>query len=116
MVLTASRCAATASSPGQPISRGTGPPGKRVELTSFSLAHEAAMRAPLLILLPAVLAGSVAGCAYPSAGPGRASDDLARLQSQCEARGGILVPSGANTGRPQLDQVCRISGAAAVRR
>jgi hypothetical protein len=33
-----------------------------------------------------------------------------KLADDCRERGGILTPSGAMTGRPQVDNVCRISG------
>ena len=64
------------------------------------------MRTLALIALQAALAATVAGCA---GGPNTTATEDQRLRSQCEARGGILVPSGANTGRPQIDQVCRIN-------
>ena len=38
--------------------------------------------------------------------------DLDKLESECTARGGILTPSGAQTGRPQTDNICQINGPA----
>lgn len=38
--------------------------------------------------------------------------DLQRMAADCQARGGILVPTGELTGRPQVDYACRISGGA----
>jgi hypothetical protein len=37
------------------------------------------------------------------------SGELAKLQSQCDARGGMLVPTGRLSGaQPQLDYACDI--------
>lgn len=38
--------------------------------------------------------------------------DLDKLESECTARGGILTPSGATTGRAQTDYLCKITGGA----
>ena len=35
--------------------------------------------------------------------------ELARLSADCEARGGVLSPTGSQSGRPQLDNVCKIT-------
>ena len=35
-----------------------------------------------------------------------------KLADDCRARGGILAPTGAQTGRPETDNVCRINGGA----
>ena len=56
------------------------------------------------------LAG-LAGCAT-SATHDTYSDELRQLTEDCTARGGILSPTGQLTGRPQTDNVCRISGGA----
>jgi hypothetical protein len=41
----------------------------------------------------------------------RAGRDMARLRSECDARGGILVASGRLSGEPALDYYCNIRGA-----
>jgi hypothetical protein len=40
--------------------------------------------------------------------------EIDRLDSQCKAQGGILVPSGRMTGREPLDNVCKINGGASL--
>jgi len=40
------------------------------------------------------------------------SDELKTLDARCVERGGILTPSGLQTGRPQTDYVCKITGGA----
>lgn len=32
---------------------------------------------------------------------------LAELEQRCEQRGGMLQPTGSETGRPQTDYICR---------
>jgi hypothetical protein len=59
----------------------------------------------VLALLPAL-----AGCAA-ARGP-RGPSDLQRLREGCDARGGILVPSGAVTGQAARDNLCIINGPA----
>lgn len=48
--------------------------------------------------------------ACTAAGAVRPNEDLAKLESDCKDRGGILMPSGRATGHENLDNVCRISG------
>ena len=43
-------------------------------------------------------------------GESRYQSDFERLSADCEARGGILSPTGQQSGRPQLDNVCKITG------
>jgi len=66
---------------------------------------------PMNFAAPAVLmfAVAVAGCA-PTMGGDHYASELRRLTDQCEARGGILSPTGSQTGRPQTDNVCQITG------
>ncbi|WP_298745904.1 hypothetical protein [uncultured Brevundimonas sp.] len=61
------------------------------------------------IVLFATLATSLAACAS-GAGPGGYAAELERLAADCEARGGVLAPTGSQSGRPQLDHVCKIAG------
>ncbi|GLS00814.1 hypothetical protein GCM10007859_08230 [Brevundimonas denitrificans] len=66
---------------------------------------------PLTVAAPVALLLALAACA-PTTGPSHYADELRRLSDSCEARGGILVPTGQQSGRPQNDHVCRISGGA----
>ncbi len=38
--------------------------------------------------------------------------DMDRLEAGCTQRQGILTPTGAQTGRPETDYACRITGGA----
>ena len=70
------------------------------------------MRAPLaLAAFVAPLALTLGGCATGQ--PLSAyQKDLDKLEADCTARGGILTPSGAATGRAQIDYLCKITGGA----
>jgi len=50
-------------------------------------------------------------CALAACSTGKGFDDagdLAKLEADCAARGGTLVPSGKLTGEVALDNLCRI--------
>lgn len=66
---------------------------------------------PLIVAAPAVLLFALSACA-PTMGGNRYDSELRRLSDQCEARGGILTPTGQQTGRPQTDYACQITGGA----
>ena len=66
---------------------------------------------PLILAAPAALLFALAACA-PTTGSSRYTDELRQLAADCEARGGILAPTGQQSGRPQNDNVCRITGGA----
>ena len=66
---------------------------------------------PLIFAAPAALLLALTACA-PTTGPGRYEAELRQLTADCEARGGILSPTGQQTGRPPLDNICRITGGA----
>ena len=68
------------------------------------------MRA-LTFVVPAALLLTLAACA-PTTGSSRYAEELRQLSESCTARGGILVPTGENSGRPPADHVCRITGGA----
>lgn len=68
------------------------------------------MRPPILAV-PAALLLALAACA-PTTGPSQYAAELQQLSDSCEARGGILSPTGQQSGRPQNDNVCRITGGA----
>ena len=57
--------------------------------------------APVFLLL-------IAGCASTDGNSGDA--ELQRLTADCTARGGIIEATGRQTGRPQLDNTCRVIG------
>ena len=63
----------------------------------------------LTFAAPAALLLALSACAPTTTGD-RYSSQLTELSDSCEARGGILVPTGQQSGRPQNDHVCRITG------
>ncbi len=38
------------------------------------------------------------------------SNDIERLGADCQARGGILTPTGMTTGRAETEYACKING------
>lgn len=68
------------------------------------------MRAALVLVAlvaPLALGACATGKTFPTY-----QEEMDKLSAECTARGGILAPSGAQTGRPQTDYVCKITGAA----
>ncbi len=63
-----------------------------------------AVLAPLVVALSAC-----ASAGTPMESYGAATE---RLAADCQARGGILQASGAQTGRPETDNICKINGGA----
>lgn len=63
-----------------------------------------------IILTSLVLSAGLALGACASTGTGTEQTELERLAADCKTREGILQASGANTGRPELDNVCVIRG------
>lgn len=61
------------------------------------------------VALPVALAAALSACAS-GAGPSSYQSELEELAAACEARGGVLSPTGRQSGRPQVDNVCKISG------
>jgi len=59
----------------------------------------------------AILALTLSACAS-TGGPSHEQADMQRMSADCQARGGILSPTGQLTGRPQIDYACKISGGA----
>lgn len=71
---------------------------------------------PIPLALAALVAMTTAACATP---PGAAPTnsyrtDFDRLAADCRARGGILTPTGATTGRAETEYACRITGATRI--
>lgn len=60
-----------------------------------------------LACAPAVLILALSACAS-STGTGRYENELDKLVADCQARGGILAPTGQQSGRPQNDNVCEL--------
>ncbi|RZJ40748.1 MAG: hypothetical protein EON87_17505 [Brevundimonas sp.] len=63
----------------------------------------------LIAFTPVVLGLALAACST-TPGTDRYGSELQRLADDCQARGGILAPTGAQSGRPQQDNVCEIRG------
>lgn len=64
-----------------------------------------------ILAAPAALLFALTACA-PTLVPSRYAEELRQLAADCEARGGILAPTNQQSGRPQTDNVCRITGGA----
>ncbi len=61
----------------------------------------------------AVLAAAgLSACASGPPGENSYTAQMDRLEADCRARGGILTPTGATSGRPQRDYACQITGGA----
>ena len=68
------------------------------------------MRAVLALaalVAPLALGACATGKTFPTY-----QEELDKLTAECTTRGGILTTSGAQTGRPQTDYVCKINGPA----
>ncbi|MCS6624696.1 hypothetical protein N0B44_17400 [Roseibacterium beibuensis] len=63
----------------------------------------------VLFAAPAALALTLSACASDM-GPSRYQTEMEQLAADCAARGGVLSPTGQQSGRPQLDNVCKITG------
>ncbi len=61
------------------------------------------------VLLTAV---SLVGCASSGAGSNSYSAQFDQLEAYCKARDGILTPTGSQSGHPQRDYACKITGGA----
>lgn len=66
------------------------------------------MRTPFIAASTALVL-ALAGCAS-GATTSRYQNDLDKLAQDCRDRGGILAPTGQQSGRPQADNVCEIRG------
>ncbi|QTC90988.1 hypothetical protein [Brevundimonas goettingensis] len=70
------------------------------------------MRLPLATLIVGLTAAALSACASNGPPEGNYSTREQKLADDCEARGGILAPTGAQTGRPETDNICKITGGA----
>ena len=77
------------------------------------------MRVPILAALATLCVLGAGACSSTgtenptTAARNSGGDDTARLQSQCDARGGNLVPTGRLTGQAPLDNACDLTGSSA---
>lgn len=67
----------------------------------------------LTVLSLSILAVAASACA-PSMGGNRNANETERLAAECQARGGILTPTGTATGQPAVDNACRMTNATRV--
>ena len=67
----------------------------------------------LTVLSLSILAAAASACA-PSMNGNRNANETERLAAECQARGGILTPTGTVTGQPAVDNACRLTGATRV--
>jgi hypothetical protein len=72
------------------------------------------MRHSTLTSLLAALAaaGALSACASTTPREGDYFTRTEKLAADCEARGGILAPTGGQSGRPENDNICKITGGA----
>lgn len=59
-------------------------------------------------LPPLALALALAACSS-TGGTDRYGSTLSQLSDDCQARGGILAPTGQQSGNPARDNVCKIT-------
>ncbi len=64
----------------------------------------------LTLAAPAALALALGACGPTIGSGGTYTSELDRLTEDCRQRGGILAPTGQQSGRPQNDNDCRITG------
>ncbi|WP_332659788.1 hypothetical protein [Brevundimonas sp.] len=64
----------------------------------------------VLTLAPALLLLAAAGCAS-TATTDRYATDMQKLAEDCAAQGGILAPTGRQSGRPNTDNFCKLTSA-----
>ena len=62
----------------------------------------------VLFAAAAALALTLSACASDM-GPNHYQTQMERLAADCAARGGVLSPPGSQSGRPQLDNVCKVT-------
>ena len=67
------------------------------------------LKRPAILSAAAVgaLGLSLAACAGMGSRDGTYTD---RLRADCDARGGILTPTGAQSASPEVDYACQING------
>ena len=63
----------------------------------------------LTIIAPIALGLALSAC-VSNGGVSRYDSEFQRLAESCRERGGILAPTGGQSGRPQTDNVCEIRG------
>ena len=70
------------------------------------------LKRPAILSAAAVgaLGLSLAACAGMGSRDGTYTDRLDKLRADCDARGGILTPTGAQSASPEVDYACQING------
>ena len=69
------------------------------------------MRASFISAVVATCLLTLSACATMGDGNGSAyTRDFDRLTADCRERGGILSPTGSQSGRPANDYACKIAG------
>lgn len=63
-----------------------------------------------LILLSSTAVALAACAGDPATGADDYNAQMRRLADDCQARGGILAPTGQQTGQAARDNVCKING------
>lgn len=68
-------------------------------------------------LTVAAVASALSACAMNGGEPATNTyaADLAEIRANCDARGGVLVPTGEGQGRASLEYGCRITEASRIR-
>jgi hypothetical protein len=64
-----------------------------------------------LACLSALTLTACTSAGYETSTSARRESPMEKLRRDCEARGGILVPTGRFTGEPALDNLCSLHGA-----
>ncbi len=74
------------------------------------MTHRPHRSALLSALAVGALGLSLAACASTGPGDGTYTQRLDKLRADCDARGGILTPTGAQSASPEVDYACQING------
>ena len=69
------------------------------------------MRTLVLAGLAALMLAGCTSAGYETSTSARRKSPMEKLRRDCDARGGILVPTGRFTGEPALDNLCSLHGA-----
>lgn len=67
----------------------------------------------LTVLTLSVLAVAASACASSTSGNAY-SNAVERLAADCQSRGGILQPTGGQSGNAAADNVCKLNGASRI--
>lgn len=73
-------------------------------------------RSLIVVAVPVLIMLGLGACASSGKPVETYGVALDRVTAECQARQGILQPSGRQTGRPEEDYACRIVGASRLTR